>query len=219
VSVHTVSHGYVNSFVIVGNGVTLIDTGVTGGDQKILEALADLGKGPRDVHRIILTHLHADHAGAAARLKEVTGAPVYMHPVDAQLVRQGIAVRPGFTGVFPLNGLMSVAQVVRPGRYRPCEVDHEVVEGDVIEDGFQVVFTPGHSAGHISLLREGWLFAGDAATNLLRPGPPFIFEDQALSRESFQRLAGLEFELAGFGHGRTIERGASARFMARFKAV
>jgi len=215
VSVHTVSHGYVNSFVVVGDGVTLIDTGVKGGDQKILEALADLGKGPRDVHRIILTHLHTDHAGAAARLKEVTGAPVYMHPVDAELVRQGIASRPGFTGVFPLNGLMSVAQRLMPGRYRPCEVDHEGGEGDVIEDGFQVVFTPGHSAGHISLLREGWLFAGDAAANIRRPGPPLIFEDRALSRQSFQRLAALDFESAGFGHGRTIDKAAAARFKVR----
>lgn len=211
-TVHTVSQGFVNSFIVVGDGVTLVDAGNPGGESKILAALAGLGKGPRDVRRIIVTHHHADHAGALARVAEVTGAPVYMHRADAALVREGLAMRPGFGGGTLFSLLRPLARPFMPRRYRPAAVEHEVDEGDVIDDGFRVFHTPGHAAGHIALLREGFLFAGDAAANLRRPGPPFLWEDLELARDSFRRLAGLDFEAAGFGHGRTIEGGASAKF-------
>lgn len=216
VEVVTVRHRVVNSFIVLGNGVSLVDCGVKGGEQAILEALADLGKGPRDVKRIIVTHHHADHAGALARVKALTRAPVYMHKEDADLVRRGIPTRPAFTARGFLGRLLPVARAFMPRSYPACEVEHEVQDGDLIEDGFRVHFTPGHSAGHIALLRDGFLFAGDAAMNVRRrPGPPFLFEDDALARQSFQQLAELDFEAAGFGHGQTIEKGASAKFKKR----
>ena len=96
---HQVNLGLVNAYVLQdGQELTLIDTGIGGSAAKILEGIAALGRRPQDVKRILITHLHADHTGGLAALKRATGAPVYMHAADAELVAQGVAMRPAEPG-------------------------------------------------------------------------------------------------------------------------
>ncbi len=65
------SLGIVNAYLLIspkpggGEEVTLIDTGTPGSEKKILAAMRALGKAPQDLHHIILTHVHSDHAGSA----------------------------------------------------------------------------------------------------------------------------------------------------------
>ncbi|MDQ2693379.1 MAG: MBL fold metallo-hydrolase, partial [Chloroflexota bacterium] len=92
---YLINLGFVNAYLLQGHqGLTLVDTGVPGSADKILEAVSDLGKQPGDVKQILITHLHGDHVGSLAALKQATGAPAYMHPADATLVRQGQISRP-----------------------------------------------------------------------------------------------------------------------------
>ncbi|WP_322786955.1 MBL fold metallo-hydrolase [Paraburkholderia sprentiae] len=66
----------VHCHLIIGEeGCVLVDTGTPGSEDKIERALAKHGRGFRDVSLIVVTHAHTDHAGAAARLRELTGAP------------------------------------------------------------------------------------------------------------------------------------------------
>ena len=90
-----ISLGYVNAFLLEHDGqLTLIDTGVPGSEDKILAAVNELGRAKQDIKNILVTHLHADHAGSLKALKERTGAPAWMHPEDAQMVRKGEILRP-----------------------------------------------------------------------------------------------------------------------------
>ena len=90
-----ISLGYVNAFLLEHDGqLTLIDTGVPGSEDKILAAVKELGHAPRDIRNILVTHLHADHAGSLKALKERTSATAWMHPEDAQMVRKGEILRP-----------------------------------------------------------------------------------------------------------------------------
>ena len=64
---------FVNVIIILGDKITLIDTGVKGSETKIAGYLKSVGRDLSEIERIILSHSHPDHIGSAARLKELTG--------------------------------------------------------------------------------------------------------------------------------------------------
>jgi glyoxylase-like metal-dependent hydrolase (beta-lactamase superfamily II) len=105
------------------------------------------GSGLRVKH-IVNTHGHADHIAGNRRLKEITGATVLIHSLDA----------PKLTDA-SLNGssLFGVAVVSPPA-------DELLEDGSTVrfgQSGLGVIHTPGHTPGSISLLGDGYLFTGD----------------------------------------------------------
>ncbi|MEE8202058.1 MAG: MBL fold metallo-hydrolase [Candidatus Acidoferrales bacterium] len=104
------------------------------------------------VKYIVSTHAHIDHVGGLARLKQATGAPVLMHPDDLWLYR---------------NVGMQAAMIGLPAP-PVTEVDQTLRAGDRLRWGqqfdAQVLHTPGHSPGSLSLYLpepKKMLFAGD----------------------------------------------------------
>src|SRR5689334_21048048 len=86
--VHALALGPVNVFFVEdGQKLTLIDTGYENAQDKILAGAKELGRSPQDITNIVLTHCHPDHAGSLAALKPLTGAKVWMHPLEAAVVR------------------------------------------------------------------------------------------------------------------------------------
>ena len=81
---------YVNGFLVrdPDGQVTLIDVGLRRSAPRVLEALGAVGSAPSQVTRIVLTHAHADHAGAAAALSDRTGRDVDVHRADAAYIRE-----------------------------------------------------------------------------------------------------------------------------------
>src|SRR3970040_2214496 len=80
--------GYVNAFLIAEEeGLTLIDSGLPKRKQTILGALRHLGRQAQELKHIAITHHHVDHTGSLAALAEASGAKVYVHPLDAPIVR------------------------------------------------------------------------------------------------------------------------------------
>lgn len=208
---------YVNAFILDdGDGLTLIDTGMPGGHATILEAIQSIGRAPADVRRIVVTHCHSDHAGGLAELKRATSAPVFMHPVDAAMVREGRALRP----LSPAPGLLNrlVCRFLLPDaptEVEPTAVEHEVADGDTLPGGLRAIHVPGHCAGQLAFLRPGGggaLIAADAAANAFGLALSPMYEDLDEGRRSLAKLSALDFEVAVFGHGRPILSGASKRF-------
>lgn len=99
---------------------------------------------------IINTHTHFDHVGGNTELKEATGAEILVHPAEAEWLKEaGEHAR-----MFGVSGASSPP------------ADRTVDEGDVIEVGaikLEVLHTPGHSPGSISLViaGEGKILVGD----------------------------------------------------------
>src|SRR5215217_7710882 len=87
----TSGRNFVNSFALVQDdgSVTLVDTGLKKAPARIVAGLAAIGKHPRDVTRIVLTHVHPDHAGGAAEMSRRTGAQVLVHGDDHGWARSG----------------------------------------------------------------------------------------------------------------------------------
>jgi hydroxyacylglutathione hydrolase len=108
----------------------------------IAEALARHGV---RVKAIIATHAHFDHVVAAQRMREITGAPFYLNDLDGPLLDWMQA-----------SGRMFLGLELPP----PPEVDRAAPEGELIAAG-EVLHTPGHSPGSISLIGEEAIFSGD----------------------------------------------------------
>lgn len=88
----------------------------------------------------------------------------------------------------------------------------EVTDGDIVE-GLQVIATPGHTAGHISLLDPGRiLLVGDALNNVdgTLTGPNAQFSsDMPTALDSARMLASFDYDVALFGHGSPLDGGAA----------
>jgi len=78
-----------NAYLLLGERPVLVEAGSPGDEAAILAALAAAGRGPRDLAAIVLTHGHADHAGAAAALRAATGAPVLLAAGDTGMAAAG----------------------------------------------------------------------------------------------------------------------------------
>ncbi|WP_149550339.1 MBL fold metallo-hydrolase [Streptomyces marokkonensis] len=197
--------------------LTLIDAGPAGSGAAIAEAVIALGRHPRDVRRVVLTHFHEDHAGGAAEVAALTGAEVLAHRLDAPHVRGEV---PGPPPVFedwerPLHE--RAARLLPPGDFeRPARVT-ELSDGDVLDvgGGARVVHVPGHTRGSVALHlpRYGVLFTGDtvAASPVDGTVMPGVFNlDGRRVLAACHRLAALDAEVACFGHGEPVT-GRAAR--------
>lgn len=154
------------------------------------------------VKYLICTHAHFDHIGGLSELKRETDAKIVMHKADLPIYEKSEehALLWGF----------EIDPLPRPDLF--------VADGDSIDIGrirFEVLHTPGHSPGGISLLGEGVVFTGDTlfAGSVGRTDLPG--GDVRLLKASFQRLMALPGEtkiLPGHGPETTVSRERVANF-------
>ncbi len=211
--------GPVNAYLVDdGREVVVDDTGLPGGAARIEAAIREIGRKPSDVRSIVATHAHPDHDGSAAALRRLTGAAIYMHDEDAGLLRQGIGLRP-LTPSPGIPGIIFRLSIHPPAPVEATEVGGRLIDGGEAPGGFRVVHIPGHCAGQVALYwpkNGGLLIAADAAANQMGLGISPAYEDLVLGKRSLAKLSALEFEVAVFGHGNPILKGADRAFRAKW---
>ena len=115
------------------------------------ELIADkAGKEGWAITHILLTHSHFDHVGGLAELKEITQAPIYIHPEAIPM----------------LENTVMAAQMWQIKIPEPPPADFTLTDNQALEVGdlkLQVLFTPGHAPGHVCFYLEehSVLFDGD----------------------------------------------------------
>ena len=209
---------WVNAYLIVRDEVVLIDTGLPKKVTAVRRALADAGRRAADVQHILITHHHVDHTGGLAELAQENDARVYVHPLDAPIVRGEVPIPGPSKNSAPAKAMARLTRLLYPPHLEHVTTSHQLQDGEElpIAGGLRVVHSPGHTAGHVSFLMpdgDGVLFAGDAVGNLGRLGPPLgtYTEDMDEAKRSIAKLAQLEFDVACFGHGGVIEGRAAAK--------
>ena len=210
--------GLVNVYLLATqDGYALIDTGFPGSAEKILKALKSVNVAPTEVRHMVLTHAHPDHIGSAAALKQATGATVYAHAEDAPIIEAGT----GFRSVVATPGLRNrIMTKILSGRVAKVDatpVDHLIADGQSLpfDPDLVVVHIPGHCLGQVALLWKkhgGVLLTADACINRGGLKLTAAVEDEELTRLSLAKLAGLDFEIACFGHGKPINVDAHNHF-------
>lgn len=154
-----------------GKSTMLVDTGMPWHLSGLKAELTSLGVQPASLGSILLTHQDIDHISNASDLQAISGAAVLAHQDEVPCI-QGeqplIKLTPAF--IEKLLGMLpeAVREQARAVFNNPSSVavDQPVSDGEVIPigTGVQVIHTPGHTPGHISLYvpSEALLIAGDA---------------------------------------------------------
>ena len=199
--------GGANTFLLIDNGVTLVDTGLRGRSASILKEVKRLGYKPSDIAHIILTHHHSDHIGSLAELKNATGSKTMAHPADAPYIDgtlpQPGPARPKWLGkvLSPFGSMWATV---------PAEVDQLLNDSDELPllGGIRILHTPGHTPGSICLFipQEKLVIVGDLLTHRFRLRLPsqLFTVDTEQEVKSIKKLLGIEFSVIAFGHGRPI---------------
>ena len=235
----------VNIYVVAdhGGGFALVDTGADdpASDVARRHALASIGLGLSDVRRIIVTHGHADHYGAAQSLAESAATrplPVLGHAGDFDEAEPSGSLCTDhddhFRALLARHGTPSdvidrfVEVTIRSNHVvRPIARLTPLREGDVLRFRHfeaKVLHLPGHTRGLICLHDEenGLLFANDHLLNgitpYLRHDPGPSFEPLVTYAESMLRTRALDVRLVLPGHGVPFEghREAIDRLFDRF---
>ena len=133
----------VNCYLLSDSGEAVV---IDPGDEveKVLEAVEKSGC---KLTKILLTHGHFDHIGAVSDLKEKSGATIYVHSGDEQMLYDNT------------KNLSYMAEGIKP-----CKADETLDDINTIPVGsseIKVYYTPGHSKGGVSFLWGDNLFCGD----------------------------------------------------------
>ncbi len=211
-----------NAYLWIGNdSLTLIDCGLPGSGPDIAAAIRELGHHPAEVSQLLLTHFHLDHVGAAAEVMSWGHAQVLAHRADAPFITGQRGGPPPELADWERPLFDQVNRQLPSTSANPVPVDTELDDGTAVDLGgthASVVGVPGHTPGSIALHvpGRGVLLAGDtiarAPDGRVMLG---VFNADGNAAElSFRRLAALEVEVVGFGHGDPLTADGTARLQA-----
>ena len=195
-------------------GATLVDAGLPGQAEAIASALGKAGVRPRDLRRVIFTHQDLDHVGSGAALVRQSGARVLAHPADAPYIDGNL--RPLKVTPEMLERRPQMREVLE--RLEPVGIGEYLEDGSRLElaGGLRVIFTPGHTPGHLSLYleRSKVLKAGDVLTaeggSLNGPNPSATLDVPETAR-SVRRLAELDVQTIVCYHGGVVDEDANGQ--------
>jgi glyoxylase-like metal-dependent hydrolase (beta-lactamase superfamily II) len=224
---------HTNGYLIRGDdGWTLVDCGWNLPD--VLEALTtqldDMGAKLQDIRRLVITHFHADHYGLAGTLVGLTQCRLLMHRLDWLYVQNELSDFDGTIARFDywlrLNGappeMLSEEQRRTADMFRRYTIqapDEQLEDGQRIiagEHEFQVVWTPGHTSGHICLWDEQrkTILTGDHVLDPISPNVSLSREGQGNPLgeylQSLRKVAELDADLVLPAHGEPFN-GAARR--------
>ena len=188
-----------NMVLVRGERPVLVDTGFGSDLPETQRLLREAGTSPEALCLVVNTHYHCDHVGGNSGLQRRYEVPVAAHRWDAGLVNRRDREA---CGVEWLDQPME-----------PYRVDRALSDGDEIDAGgviLEVMHTPGHTLGHVSLHapEERVLILGDALhADDVAWINPFREGVGAIQRavESLDRLANLGNIRAYSGHGAEIK--------------
>src|SRR5215210_3420067 len=213
--------GHVHAFLLDdGTGLTLIDTLFDTDAGRIIDRIGSLGRSAEDLKHIVLTHAHRSHLGGLATLKGWSGATVYSHKWEADIIAGERPAQP--VTIVPMRPLSTYWRVyylqfgaaLGRGKHPPCPVCSTLKDGDMVGP-VRVLHTPGHTPGHLAFWwpERRVLFAGDAIATypVLEAGWPAFNLNPTRQRTSIRNMADLEAEVVAVGHGEPITAGAAQR--------
>ena len=174
-TIYNIGNRVVNNYLFaIDEGYILIDTGYENGFARFQRNLKKLHIQPSEIKFIFLTHAHDDHAGFLNKVLAITNAKVILHPKAIERLKSGQNSFEGgcssmlayiFCKLFALFGKSEHKFPPIKDEYLNRLITTDSQEFRNLNLPIQTIETPGHTADHISLLKDGILFCGDAAMN------------------------------------------------------
>lgn len=125
-----------------GDGLILIDAAIPESMYLLVDSIYRLGYKPEDIKKILISHAHFDHCGAAGAMKKLTGAELYMSKEDWEFMK----ACPEETMVLDKD---SHPQMFEPDKF--YSDDEPIVLGNI---SIRSMLTPGHTIGCTSFFWE-----------------------------------------------------------------
>jgi hydroxyacylglutathione hydrolase len=202
-------------------GCIMFDAGVGLEVDRIIGTILSDGLDPESVGHVFITHVHSDHAGGSAELREKLGAQIHVPKSGAHLLRTGDEEG--------LSLPVARADGVYPEDYTfpKCEPDTELEGGETFTFGdisLRAIHTPGHSADSMCYLAEvngkRILFSGDV---VLHEGLLLFLNCPGSTMEGFRgsmsKLGGLGIDMLMPGHGAFVLSGAQEHVEKAIEAL
>ncbi|MBE0430864.1 MAG: MBL fold metallo-hydrolase [Dehalococcoidia bacterium] len=213
-----------NAYVLEGdNGHILVDSGWD--SQESLWALQEGIKGAnlklRDIKKVVITHIHPDHYGLASKMKQICGAELAMHKRDADFIfpryRDFVGLVSRIETLLRQNGVpeeelpdLKDASLWMNKYVTPDLPELMPEDGQTISNGsfdLEVLWTPGHSPGHICLYERHRRFILTGDHILYETTPHIGFNPQSGDNplgdyvSSLKKLERVKVSFALPGHG------------------
>lgn len=215
------SLGHINVYLVrIDSGYMLVDCGMDTDEcfDALARALERAGIAWRDIHVILLTHVHPDHIGLARRLLQLTAAKLWMHAEDAAYLEQLVQCEPYLAWaaeVLRESGVAreTITQIEATARgihksFHSLQPDRLLAGGEKISAAageLEILWTPGHSPGHICLYdrQRRVLFSGDQILELISPNIGWLPGRDPLDEflRSLEELEKLDVDLILPSHG------------------
>lgn len=197
--------------------LTLIDTCFVADVPKLEEYLHNAGYEISDIKRIALTHVHPDHTQAVNEIKRRSGVAleILSHWAEAAYLEHN----PPYSGppshetilnFFNQLGVKPENVLKKYGTFdvEPIKVNRQLQDSDMIGKNLQVIHTPGHTPGHISLYSKQHriIFGGDfiyksvLGVDGLYVPPSSVSIDPTTAAISARRISNLEFDTLLLAH-------------------
>ena len=178
------------AYLFENEGLTLIDAGAVGSYSMLAEGIQEAGFEPRDIERVIVTHGHQDHDGAAGDLAEDTGAELWAHSIyehllphnpwdiqraattELQQEMQRVVKNDRETNFSDSSRWSSYSDrhKVYVDQRRQYDVEHGITDGETHGD-LTFMQAPGHSPDEICIMMDGLVFTGDHVLPEITPHP------------------------------------------------
>ncbi|EMY32780.1 hypothetical protein D477_018394 [Arthrobacter crystallopoietes BAB-32] len=227
--IHRIEHADVNCYIVEdGNRLLLVDAGLPGMWRMTGQAIRELGRSPRDIAALVLTHGHFDHVGFAARLQRELDVPVFVHAGDAYIAAHPYRYKHEKNRLlYPLKYPRCIPILTRMAAAGALNVkgisSFRLLDEDIaahLPGRPQIVFSPGHTEGHCGLHfpdRDA-ILTGDALVTLDpytgTTGPHIVSAaataDTRQALDSLTALAATGARTALPGHGEPYREGIAA---------
>ncbi len=184
------------AYLVLGEEIILIDTGLPWVGRRLVKELASMNVPVQDIKHVLLTHHDIDHIGNAVMLQKLSGAQLWSSQEDIPYIL-GQIPRPGFKKY--LARVFGVPKPEKLSVYNPKQCI----------GGVKVIPSPGHTPGHVCLLFEDVLFAGDLVKNKkgrLTPYPSGWNWNTSILMDSIQKVSDYSFRWICPAHGKPIQR-------------
>ncbi|MDR3295061.1 MAG: MBL fold metallo-hydrolase [Clostridiales Family XIII bacterium] len=199
--------------------LVLIDTGFPGQISDFVSAIQHAGFSPEKLTHIVLTHQDIDHIGCAAELLKIApNAIVLAHEDEAQYIdgnKTPLKLAKLLDNYNNLTAEQKAASAQMKAGYAKCKVSIEktLTDKEILPvcGGIEVIHTPGHTPGHVSLFlcESGILVSGDALNitgGELTGANPDYTEDLELAGRSMKKALSYPYKAVVTYHGGHLKR-------------
>ena len=203
---------YLNTYLIeLKDGWVLVDTGYPFGYEGFLKRTKKAGIELSSIRYVVLTHVHADHAGFLKRILADTGARLICLPAEKDRLAAGVNEKNVYISrrsTFLINRIS--ASLPRFQTFEPVDITDSIdaETQPLAEEGITFFTLHGHTDNDLCFRVDDKLFVGDVCMNGAGATglSPLWVEDNVALVESWKKLVDMEGEFLYMGHGKPVPK-------------